>query len=304
MTVTSATAPASGPPLLTGGGSSNLPARRFWARFSQHHLALISVALVCLWILVAIFAEKVAPWGPATIDARAPRAAPSLHHWLGTDLIGRDVLSRVIYGARTSLLVVVGAVFFYVVIGTVVGALAGYFGGIVDGIITWLLDVFLSFPTILIVLTFAGIVGPSLLNVILILGLFQWPEVARYVRAEYLSLRRREYVMAALAIGSTPSSVMFKHILPNALSPIVVLGTFGAASFILAEAVLSFLGWGVPPPTASWGQMISDAQNMTVLSSMPWLWLPAGASIAVSVLAINFLGEGLRDALDARTTGN
>jgi peptide/nickel transport system permease protein len=256
-----------------------------------------------VWIFVAIFAEKVAPWGPATIDARAPRAAPSLQHWLGTDLVGRDVLSRVIYGARTSLLVVVGAVFFYVVIGTVVGALAGYFGGIVDGIITWLLDVFLSFPTILIVLTFAGIVGPSLLNVILILGFFQWPEVARYVRAEYLSLRRREYVMAALCIGSTPSSVMFRHILPNALSPIVVLGTFGAASFILAEAVLSFLGWGVPPPTASWGQMISDAQNMTVLGSMPWLWLPPGLSIAISVLAINFLGEGLRDALDARTAG-
>jgi peptide/nickel transport system permease protein len=290
--------------LLAGGGSNNLPARRFWVRFSQHHLALISVGIVLVWILVAVFAEKVAPWGPATIDARAPRAAPSLQHWLGTDLIGRDVLSRVIYGARTSLLVVVGAVFFYVVIGTVVGALAGYFGGVVDGIITWLLDVFLSFPTILIVLTFAGIVGPSLLNVILILGLFQWPEVARYVRAEYLSLRRREYVMAALAIGSTPSSVMFKHILPNALSPIIVLGTFGAASFILAEAVLSFLGWGVPPPTASWGQMIADAQNMTVLSSLPWLWLPPGLSIAVSVLAINFLGEGLRDALDARPAGS
>jgi peptide/nickel transport system permease protein len=304
MSVTSVAASTSGAPLLAGGGSNNLPARRFWVRFSQHHLALISVGIVLVWILVAVFAEKVAPWGPATIDARAPRAAPSLQHWLGTDLIGRDVLSRVIYGARTSLLVVVGAVFFYVVIGTVVGALAGYFGGVVDGIITWLLDVFLSFPTILIVLTFAGIVGPSLLNVILILGLFQWPEVARYVRAEYLSLRRREYVMAALAIGSTPSSVMFKHILPNALSPIIVLGTFGAASFILAEAVLSFLGWGVPPPTASWGQMIADAQNMTVLSSLPWLWLPPGLSIAVSVLAINFLGEGLRDALDARPAGS
>src|SRR5207237_1110457 len=208
MTVTSMAAPASGAPLLTADGSNSLPARRFWARFSQHHMALISVAIVLLWILVAVFAEKVAPWGPATIDARAPRAAPSMQHWLGTDLIGRDVLSRVIYGARTSLLVVVGAVSFYVVIGTVVGALAGYFGGIIDGFITWLLDVFLSFPTILIVLTFAGIVGPSLLNVILILGLFQWPEVARYVRAEYLSLRRRDYVMAALAFVSTPSSVM------------------------------------------------------------------------------------------------
>lgn len=276
------------------------PTRRFWARFKRHRLALVSLGVVILWVIVAVFAEFLAPQNPNAIDVRSLRAPPSAEHLLGTDLIGRDILSRVIYGARTSLLVAAGSVFLYVFVGTVIGALAGYLGGTVDRVITWFIDVMLCFPTILIVLTFAAIAGPSLLNVILILGLFGWPALARYVRAEYLSLRERDYVLAAHALGVRPTFIIFRHILPNALSPIIVLATFGAATFILAEATLSFLGWGVPPPTASWGQMISTAQNMTILDTMPWVWLAPGIAIAIAVLAINFVGEGLRDALDPR----
>jgi len=271
---------------------------RFWIRFKQHRLALVSSGFVIMWVIVAIFAPVVAPQDPYAINPTALRAPPSAEHLLGTDLVGRDVLSRMIFGARTSLLVVVGAVSLYVGIGTVLGSLAGYYGGTVDSIVTWLIDLVLCFPMILIILTFASIVGASLKNVILLLGLLQWPSVARYVRAEFLSLRERDFVVAALSIGAHQASVMFKHILPNALSPIIVIATFGAATSIISEAALSFLGWGVPPPTASWGNMLMDAQKISVLESMPWLWLPPGIVIGVAMLAINFLGDGLRDALD------
>ena len=267
-------------------------------RLKQHRLALASGGVVILWVFIAIFAPYVAPCDPYAIDTKAMRQPPSAEHLLGTDLVGRDVLSRLIFGARTSLQVVLGAVSLYVAIGIVIGSLAGYYGGVVDSIITRLIDVILCFPMVIIMLTFVAIVGPSLRNIILILGLLQWPSIARYVRAEFLSLRERDFVTAAKSIGVRPASIMFKHILPNALSPVIVIATFGVATSIVTEAALSFLGWGVPLPTASWGNMLMDAQVITVLQSMPWLWLPPGIAVGIVMLAVNFFGDGLRDALD------
>lgn len=274
------------------------PSRMAWNRFRRHRLALVSSGLVVVWLGVAIFAPVIAPYSPYWIDTTAMRAAPTAKHLLGTDLVGRDVLSRLIFGARTSLLVGLGAVSLYVLIGTIMGSVAGYFGGTLDTVITRLSDVILCFPLILVILTIVSLTGASLKNVILVLGLLQWPQVMRYVRAEFLSLRDRDFVIAALAIGAHPGSVIFKHILPNALSPIIIVATFGVATSIILEAALSFLGWGVPLPTASWGNMLIDAQKISILESMPWLWLPPGAAIAVVVLAVNFLGDGLRDSLD------
>jgi len=274
------------------------PGRKAWNRLKRHRLALVSGGVVILWVFVSIFAPSVAPCDPYETNAKAMRKPPSAEHLLGTDLVGRDVLSRLIYGARTSMEVVLGAVTLYVLIGIIMGSLAGYYGGTVDSIITRLIDILLCFPMVLIVLTFVSIVGPSLRNVILILGLLQWPSVARYVRAEFLSLRERDFVTAAEAIGVRPTSIMFKHILPNALSPVIVIATFGVATSIVTEAALSFLGWGVPLPTASWGNMLTDAQVVAVLQSMPWLWLPPGLAIGIAMLAVNFFGDGLRDALD------
>lgn len=274
------------------------PGQKAWMRLKQHRLALASGGVVILWVFIAIFAPYVAPCDPYAIDTKAMRQPPSAEHLLGTDLVGRDVLSRLIFGARTSLQVVLGAVSLYVAIGIVIGSLAGYYGGVVDSIITRLIDVILCFPMVIIMLTFVAIVGPSLRNIILILGLLQWPSIARYVRAEFLSLRERDFVTAAKSIGVRPASIMFKHILPNALSPVIVIATFGVATSIVTEAALSFLGWGVPLPTASWGNMLMDAQVITVLQSMPWLWLPPGIAVGIAMLAVNFFGDGLRDALD------
>ena len=283
---------------------SRTPAQQLLDRLKRHRLACASIVFLIVWILVAIFAPIIAPYDPYKIDPRALRQAPSATHPLGTDMVGRDVLSRVIYGSRTSLLVGLGAVSAYVVIGTVLGAIAGYFGGLTDAVISRLIDVILCFPVVVVVLTMVSLVGPSLRNVILVIAVLRWPQVARYVRAEFLTLREHEYVMAAKAIGVRSRSIVFKHILPNALSPIVVVATFGVANTIMLEAALSFLGWGVPPPRASWGNMLMDAQKISILQSMPWLWLPAGIAIAVSVLAINFVGDGLRDALDPHMNVN
>lgn len=276
------------------------PSQKAWMRLKQHRLALLSGVVIVFWILIATFASAVAPCDPYDTDVKAMRKPPSAEHLLGTDLVGRDVLSRLIFGSRTSLQVVIGAVSLYVIIGIVLGSLAGYFGGMIDSIITRAIDVILCFPMVLIILTCVSIIGPSLRNVILILGLLQWPAVARYVRAEFLSLRERDFVTAAQGIGVRPLSVMFKHILPNALSPVIVIATFGVATSIVTEAALSFLGWGVPLPTASWGNMLTDAQVITVLQTMPWLWLPPGLAIGIAMLAINFFGDGLRDALDPK----
>jgi peptide/nickel transport system permease protein len=208
------------------------------------------------------------------------------------------VFSRLLYAGRVSLAVGIVAVSIYTAIGVVRGVLAGYYGGWVDSTIMRLCDVVLSFPTLIIIITLASVLGPSIYNLMLAIGLLGWPPIARLLRGQLLSLRTTEFVVAARAAGCSDKRLIFRHLLPNAMAPVLVAATFGIAYAILIEAGLSFLGLGVQPPTPSWGNMLTDAQSLTVLESMPWLWLPPGLMIALSVLSINFIGDGLRDALD------
>jgi peptide/nickel transport system permease protein len=269
-----------------------------WRRFRRHRLALIGSTILLVLAIGAIGAPVIASHGPFAIDLSAYREGPSRGHILGTDSAGRDVFSRLLYAGRVSLSVGLVAVSIYTAIGVVLGALAGFYGGWVDALVMRLADVFLSFPSLIIIITLASVLGPSIYNVMLAIGLLGWPPIARLLRGELLSLREREFVLGARAGGCGAARLIFRHLLPNAMAPVIVAATFGIAYAILIEAGLSFLGLGVQPPTPSWGNMLTDAQSLTVLESMPWLWLPPGVMIALAVLSINFIGDGLRDALD------
>jgi peptide/nickel transport system permease protein len=268
----------------------------------RHRLAVAGAVLIVALALVAVFAPQVATHDPYRVDLLAVRQGPSATHLLGTDEAGRDVLSRVVFGTRVSLSVGLVAVTIYTVIGTVLGSISGYYGGAVDNAIQRLTDTVMCFPGLIIIIAAVAIVGPSIYNVMVVIGLLSWPSVCRLVRGQFLSLREQEFVLAARAIGARDRRIIFYHILPNAIAPITVAATFGVAAAILTEAGLSFLGLGVQPPTASWGNMINLAQSAAVLQEMPWLWVPPGIAIALSVLSINFIGDGLRDALDPRLT--
>lgn len=267
-------------------------------QFFRHRLAVISMVVFLIIVGVTVLAPLLAPYDPAYIDPMVFDEAPTQAHPLGTDRVGRDVLSRLIYGGRVSLSVGVVAVLIFVTIGTVLGALAGYYGGIVDSGISRFVDVVLSFPQLMLILVLVSLLGPGLRNIMLVIGLLGWPQVARIVRGEFLRLRVQDFVMAARVVGSTNRRIIIRHFLPNAMGPILVAATFGVASSILTESALSFLGLGVQPPTASWGQMLNEAQSLTILESKPWLWVPPGILILISVLSVNFIGDGLRDALD------
>ena len=271
-----------------------------WARFRRHRLAMLGSGILAVLVFLAVFAPWVSPHDPYAVDLAAYRSPPSARYWLGADSSGRDVLSRLIYGARISLSVGIVAVGIYTVIGVLLGVLSGYYGGWVDHVVMRLADVVLSFPVLLLLITMVAIVGPSLANVMLVIGLVGWPPLARLVRGEFLSLRTREFVEAALACGARDARIIFVHMLPNVVPTIMVNVTLGVAQAILIESAMSFLGVGVPPPIPSWGNMLTDAQSLTILRHMPWLWVPPGLMIALSVLSINFVGDGLRDALDVR----
>lgn len=281
-------------------GHRGAKAPSVWRRFMHHRLGVFGAAVVFILIVVALFAPWVAPRDPFAVDLDAYREPPSSKYLLGTDSSGRDVLSRLIYAARVSLSVGVLAVGVYACIGIVLGSLAGYYGGWVDHLVMRLADVLLSFPLLLLLLTLVAIVGPSIWNAILVIGFVGWPGLARLVRGELLSLKTQEFVEAARAAGATDARIILLHMLPNVLPTVMVNLTLGVAHAILLESSMSFLGVGVPPPTPSWGNMMTDAQSLTILRDMPWLWLPPGAMIAVSVLSINFIGDALRDALDVR----
>ena len=269
-----------------------------WQRFARHRLALIGMTALALLVFGAVAAPVVARHSPYQVDLSAYRKPPSAQHILGTDAAGRDVFARLLYAGRVSLSVGLVAVSIYTAIGLVLGALGGFFGGWVDSVVMRLADVFLSFPSLMIIMVMVAVLGPSVYNVMLAIGLLGWPAIARLLRGDLLSLREREFVTAARAAGAPSHRIILRHLLPNAMAPIVVAATFGIANAILLEAGLSFLGLGVQPPTASWGNMLTDAQSITVLATMPWLWLPPGLMIAIAVLSINFIGDGLRDALD------
>jgi peptide/nickel transport system permease protein len=254
-------------------------------------------------VLIAVFADPIGRVSPVAIDLRSARSGPSAQHPLGVDLVGRDVWSRLVHASQVSLVVGLGAVSIYVAIGVALGAIAGGYGKVVEAVIMRVGDIVMSFPLLVFVLVVVALVGPSLLNVILVLGLLGWPPVARLVRGQFLSLRESDFVLAARALGASNERVIARHILPNTVGVVLVAATFGVANAILIEASLSFLGMGVQPPTPSWGNMLADAQSLPVLESMPWLWVPPGLFILITILSINFVGDGLRDALDPRALG-
>lgn len=269
-----------------------------WQRFRRHRLALIGSAILIALVVICVLAPEIFPLKPYAVDLNAYQKPPSVAHWLGTDSSGRDVLSRLIYGGRVSLSVGIVAVALYIVLGMLFGSVSGFWGGWVDSVGMRLADIVMAFPRLIIIITVAALVGPSIYNVMLIIGLLGWPPTARIVRGMFLSLREREFVMASQSLGASPFRIIVRHLIPNVLAPVIVAATFGTAEAILLEAGLSFLGLGVQPPTASWGNMLNAAQDIAVLQSMPWLWLPPGLMIAITVLSLNFVGDGLRDALD------
>lgn len=273
----------------------------WWQKFRRHRLALTGMMVLAIVTLASVVGPFFLPFSPTETDLMSIRAAPDSTHLLGTDSTGRDVLSRLLAAGRVSLAVGVVAVAIYVAIGVLLGAVAGYAGGWVDGLIMRFADMVLSFPAIIVIITLVSILGPSIFNVMLVIGLLGWPPITRLVRGEFLSLRERDFVIASKSTGAPGARIVFRHIMPNALTPVIVNATFGMAQAILLEAALSFLGLGVQPPTASWGNMLNAAQSITVLEEMPWLWFPPGLMIVLSVLSINFVGDGLRDALDPRT---
>lgn len=266
-------------------------------RFRKHHLAMVSIIILAILVSAAILAPIIAPYDPNAI-AGPFSGAPSKEFWLGTDQIGRDVLSRLLYGMRVSLLVGVMATLISTVIGVILGLLAGYFGGVIDMVIMRFTDMVMSFPYILLVLVAAAIFKPGMWNIILILGFVDWPGIARLVRGNVLALRETNFIKGNIVAGMPVRHILFSEILPNTVAPILVYATSVLALSMLDEAALSFLGMGVQPPTASLGNMLNGAQSLTVLTSQPWLWLPPGLLIVILVTAINFVGDALRDALD------
>jgi len=247
-------------------------------------------------MLIAVLAPVIAPFNPNT-TVGAFDVAPSAAHLLGTDDVGRDILSRLIYGSRVSLIVGVGSVFIYALIGITLGLLSGYLGGTVDGVIMRITEVFMAYPHFMIIMVIVSLIGPNMMTVMLVMGIMGWPPICRLVRGEVLKVKSMDYIASAVVTGYSPYTIVAKHILPNVLSPILVNATFGIASAILMEASLSFLGMGVQPPTASWGNMLTSAQSLTVLSEEPWRWIPPGVAVLTAVLAINFLGDGLNEAI-------
>lgn len=270
-------------------------------RFLRHKLAIFGLVTLSLLIFVSVAAPILTPYSPVELDLRAIRQPPSAAHWLGTDGTGRDVLTRVLYAGRISLSVGLVSVSISMVIGIILGSIAGYAGGKVDMILMRVTDMFMTFPSLVIIITVAAAMGPSVYNAMLVIGLLTWPSIARLVRGQFLTLREQQFVRAARSIGVSSWEIAFKHIFPNTVSSIAVAITFGVANAILLEASLSFLGLGVQAPTPSWGNMLRDAQSLNILEGMPWMWLPPGLMIALAVLSINFVGDGLRDALDPRS---
>lgn len=269
-------------------------------RFARHRLAVAGLAVLLLVILAAAFADVLATHDPAKVDLAATRQPPGAEHWLGTDESGRDVLSRLLHAGRVSLLVGILSSLIAITLGTVLGAMAGLLGGWVDSVIMRTADIFLSFPVLVVMIVIGGVIGPSVPMMIIAIGVFTWPTSARVVRASTLSLREQEFILAARAIGARTAWLAFRHVIPAVLGSVVVVGTLAVATGILLEASLSFLGIGVQPPQPSWGNMLTDAQRLTVISQMPWLWIPPGLAVVITVLSVNFVGDGLRDAVDPR----
>ncbi len=275
---------------------------RFWRRYRRHRLALIGTFILLVLVGIAVFAPLITTHDPLKVNMRDTKEPPNEIYVLGTDKAGRDIWARLAFASRISLSVGVVSVSIYIVIGTLLGAIAGYYGGLTDSLIMRFTDTVMSFPGLIIIITVVSFVGPSIYNTMLVIGLLGWPGTCRLVRGQVLQLREMEFIEAARSIGSPGPRIILRHILPNVVPYLIVVATLGTASAILIEAGLSFLGLGVQPPTPSWGNMLNSARQLTLLEQFPHLWLPPGFMIAVTVLSINFIGDGLRDALDPRMT--
>lgn len=270
----------------------------FLRRFRSNKLAVSGGVIVLLLFAISFLAPVISPYEPNHIDVMSRLEPPSSAHPFGTDSLGRDVLSRMIWGAQISLKVGFIAVGIATLIGIVLGALAGYYGGWIDSVIMRFVDLMLCFPAFFLILAVIAILEPSIWNIMIVIGVTGWMGVARLVRAEFLTLKRRDFVQAAKALGAKDRRIIFYHILPNALAPVLVSATLGVAGAILTESALSFLGIGVQPPTPSWGNILTEGKDN--ISIAWWLSLYPGLAILITVLGYNLLGEGIRDSLDPR----
>lgn len=290
--------------------------RIIWQQYRRNRLAVAGLLFIAMLIFVALAAPLIAtnkplyctaagaclkapiPYTPTEYNLDDTLAPPSAKHWFGTDEQGRDVAARMVYGTRISLAVGVVAVGIYVLIGILLGAAAGYYGGWVDQVVSRAIEIMICFPTFFLILTLLAFVGPSIYNIMIIIGLTSWTGVARLVRGEFLKLKNQEFVQAAIALGANDSRVIFRHMLPNALAPVLVSATFGVAAAILIESGLSFLGFGVPPHVPSWGSILSQSQEFMDIAW--WLTAVPGFAIFITITVYNIVGEGLRDAIDPR----
>jgi len=264
-------------------------------------LGVGGLVIIVIVFFIAIFASFLSPYDYGKTDVSLKLKSPSFQHYLGTDQLGRDVFSRMLYGSQISLSVGFVAVGISILIGILVGAMAGYKGGWVDSLLMRFVDIMLSFPSFFLILTVVAILRPNIYNVMIVIGITSWEGTARFVRAEFLSLRERDYVQAARALGVKDRRIIFRHILPNALAPVFVTASLGVASAILIEAGLSFLGFGVQPPAPSWGNILTEGR--TYIFDAWWLTVFPGLAILITVLSFNLFGEGLRDAIDPRLRG-
>ena len=270
-------------------------------RFFMNRLAIIGVAIVIVFVLVAIFAPWIAHYDVGATNLAIRYASPSAAHWFGTDSTGRDIFSRVVFGARISLEVGVVVVVVSAFVGTIIGAVAGYYSGWVDSVLSgYVFNVFLAFPGLLLAIALVAFLGAGLNKLIFALCIIGWVGYARLIRAQVLKVREYDFVQAARALGAGDFRILFVHILPNAIQPLIVQASLGMAGAVLSEASLSFLGLGVPPPAPSWGVMIEEARDLSTLQAAPHALIFPGVAIALTVLAFNFIGDGLRDYLDPR----
>lgn len=276
------------------------PSQLAWKKLLQNKLAILGAVILLLILASAVFAPWIAPYDIRDIDLFNIESGPSAQHLLGTDDLGRDVFSRLVYGGRVSMAVGLLASLSQIILGTLAGAIAGYFGGVIDSFIMRTADVIMCFPFFLVAIALASFVGPSMKNIIIIMAVIYWTNVARIVRGEVLSLKKREYIDAARTFGLNSWEIIIHHIVPNVAATVTVYATLAIANGILTEAALSFLGLGVKPTVPSWGNMLSAAQSMRVLQKQWWLWVPPGLMVLLTVMAINFIGDGLRDALDPK----
>lgn len=269
-----------------------------WKRFSKNRLAVAGGTIVALLFFVAVFAPLISPYNPDDIDRKHILVSPDIHHPFGTDDLGRDVLSRMIWGSRISLAVGFVAVGIATVIGIFFGALAGYYSGWAERIIMRFIDIMLTIPTFFLILAVIAFIEPSIWNIMIVIGLTSWMGVARLVRAEFLSIKEREYVLAAKALGASDFRIIFRHIMINSMAPVLVSAVLGIAGAVLVESALSFLGIGVQPPTPSWGNILTLGKDNIEIAW--WLSVFPGLAILITVLGYNLLGEGIRDSIDPR----